>query len=246
MKTSILLLLWLGLGLGGSAAHGAVQLNIGGLYDYLPGPRSSLLKRVRNGGDTTAFVRVSVAELIYNAEGQPEEVSLENLPAAQRPLVASPARLIVPANGMQSVRLLFRGERDQERYFRLRFIPVLPEVNEGFDIDAAQARAYEEQMKAGVNILAGYGSLVFVRPAQTHFAASVDNQPQDFGVPNEGNATVVLDNFINCTPDAQQCDDATKHHLRPGTHRRFEKKPGRVYRFDLIQGDERQSVELDG
>jgi P pilus assembly chaperone PapD len=125
-----------------TAAEGAVQLNIGGLYDYLPGTRSTLLKRVRNGGDTTAFVRVSVAELRYDDHGQPYEVSLEGLAPAERPLVASPARLIVPANGMQSVRLLFRGERDKERYFRLRFIPVLPEVDEGFGIDAEQAQVY--------------------------------------------------------------------------------------------------------
>ncbi|WP_213881537.1 molecular chaperone [Pseudomonas sp. dw_358] len=244
MKGSILLLVCLGLFC--SAAQGAVQLNIGGLYDYLPGTRSSLLKRVRNGGDTTAFVRVSVAEIVYNAQGQPEEISLEGVPAAERPLVASPARLIVPANGMQSVRLLFRGERDHERYFRLRFIPVLPEANEGFDIDAAQAQAYQEQMKAGVNILAGYGSLLFVRPAQTRFSARVDDQARDFGVPNDGNATVVLDHVINCTPDGLECADATKHHLLPGSQRRFEKKPGRVYRFDLIQGEKREHVELDG
>lgn len=205
-----------------------------------------MLKRVRNGGDTTAFVRVSVAEIVYDAQGIPRETALETLPAAERPLVASPARLIVPANGMQSVRLLFRGERSKERYFRLRFIPVLPEANEGFDIDAAQAKAYEEKIKAGVSILAGYGSLLFARPAATHFAASLNEQPSSFSVPNRGNATVVMDNVIDCTPDGLHCGNATKHHLLPGSERRFEKKPGRVYRFDLIEGEERRHVEIGG
>jgi P pilus assembly chaperone PapD len=227
-------------------AEGAVQLNIGGLYDYLPGPRSTLLKRVRNAGDTTAFVRVSVAEVRYDAQGLPYEVSLEGLAPAERPLVASPARLIVPANGMQSVRLLFRGKRDQERYFRLRFIPVLPQTDEGFGIDAQAAQAYEDSLKAGVNILAGYGSLLFVRPRDTRFATRVVDQPQAFSVPNEGNATVVMDHFNDCTPDGLQCEVATKHHLLPGTRREFEKRAGRHYRFELIEGQERRQIELDG
>lgn len=229
-----------------ASAQGAVQLNIGGLYDYLPGQRSSLLKRVRNGGDSTAFVRVSLAEIVYNAQGQPEEIALENLPAAERPLVASPARLIVPANGMQAVRLLFRGERDKERYFRLRFIPVVPEVDEGFDVSAEQAQAYEEQIKAGVSILAGYGSLLFVRPETTNFVTRVDDQPGHFVVPNSGNSTVVLDHFNDCNRDGSECSTATKHHLLPGSNRRFDKTPGRVHRFELIEGEQRRQVELDG
>ena len=41
--------------------------------------------------------------------------------------MASPARLIVPAKGMQGTRLLHMGGRDTERYFRVRFVPVVPE-----------------------------------------------------------------------------------------------------------------------
>ena len=51
------------------AAVAAPELNIGGLYDYLDGDKSTLVKRVRNGGDTTAFVKVSVAELVYDEAG---------------------------------------------------------------------------------------------------------------------------------------------------------------------------------
>ncbi|MCE6985145.1 molecular chaperone, partial [Pseudomonas frederiksbergensis] len=76
----------------------------------------------------TAFVKVSVVELVYDNQGQAREVEMDGREALQRGLVVSPARLIIPANGMQAVRLLYRVERDQERYFRLRFIPVLPEV----------------------------------------------------------------------------------------------------------------------
>ena len=39
------------------AASAAPELNVGALYDYLDGGKSTLLKRVRNGGDTTASSR---------------------------------------------------------------------------------------------------------------------------------------------------------------------------------------------
>jgi len=230
----------------GLALAAAPQLNIGGLYDYLEGNRSTLLKRIRNGGDGTAFIKVSVSEVLYDADGQPREVSLEGLPPEQRGLLASPARLIVPAHGLQSVRLLYRGERSRERYFRLRFMPVLPEVDEGFDVTADQAQRYENELSAGVNILAGYGSLLFVRPEHTQFLSRITQQEHTFTVVNDGNATVVLDHFNNCRPDGQECSAATKHHVLGNTHRVFDKHQGRSYQFELIEGKDHRRVEFEG
>ena len=226
--------------------HAAPQLNIGGLYDYLDGNRSTHLKRIRNGGDSTAFVKVSVAEIIYEADGTTREVPMEGLPADQRALVASPARLIVPANGMQAVRLLYRGERLHERYFRVRFIPVLPQANDDFALTQEESKQYEDSLKAGVNILAGYGSLVFVRPLHTRFDTQVVQQSGRFLVPNQGNSTVVLDHFNDCDASGQQCEVTTKHHLLPNSRRSFTKQPGRQYRFELIEGEQSRQVEFRG
>ncbi|MFD2642719.1 pilus assembly protein [Pseudomonas japonica] len=229
---------------GGSQA--GPQINVGGLYDYLESGSSTLLKRVRNLGDTTAFVKVSVVELVYDGRGQAREVSHDGLPVAERPLIASPARLIVPANGMQAVRLLYRGERERERYFRLRFVPVLPEHGDGFAISDEEARSYEAELKAGVNILAGYGALLFVRPQETTFRTEINELDSQFHIRNNGSATVVLDHFNDCDRTGSQCAVATKHHIRPGLDRPFRRAPGRVYRFELIEGGERRRVEIKG
>ncbi len=234
------------LALFAGVVQAAPQINVGGLYDYLDGGSSTLLKRVRNVGDTTAFVKVSVVELVYDGRGQVREVSHDELPVGERPLIASPARLIVPANGMQAVRLLYRGEREQERYFRLRFVPVLPEHGDGFAISDEEARSYEAELKAGVNILAGYGSLLFIRPQQTRFATEISERDGQFSVLNNGSATVVLDHFNDCDRAGSQCAVATKHHIRPGLARPFSRAPGRVYRFELIEGGERRRVEIKG
>ncbi|QXI44613.1 molecular chaperone [Pseudomonas wayambapalatensis] len=226
--------------------HAAPELNIGGLYDYLEGDRSTLLKRVRNGGDTTAFVKISVVELVYDADGQAREVATDGLALEQRGLVVSPARLIVPAGGMQAVRLLYRGPRDQERYYRLRFLPVLPERGDDFAVDEQQASSYREHLQAGVNLLAGYGSLLFVRPQQPRFDTRIRRQGGQLEVTNAGNASVVLDRFRQCHASAQTCDAATKHHLLPGRSRQFSGHVEKEHRFDLHEGAERRDVVVEG
>jgi len=227
-------------------AFAAPELNVGTLYDYLEPGSSTLLKRVRNGGDQTAFVKVSVAELVYDSQGQAREVGLDDLPLAERGLIVSPARLIVPARGMQTMRILYRGERDRERYFRLRFMPVLPEQGDGFALSEQEAKAYGDSLKAGVQLLAGYGTLLFVRPSQVRYDTSAGMENGRLHIRNKGNATVVLDHFRHCDPDGQACATATKHHLLPGRERDFPGQPGRVYQFELREGDKRQDMTING
>ncbi|MBD8483267.1 molecular chaperone [Pseudomonas coleopterorum] len=234
------------LGLTSISASAAPQLNIGSFYEYFEGNRSTSLKRIYNSGDTAAFVKVSVAELVYDADGKTTEVPLDGLPAEQRSLIASPARVIVPTDGMQQVRLLYRGKRDVERYFRLRFIPVQPETNDGFGLNSEQAKQYNDALSAGVSVLAGYGAIMFVKPAQTKYATQVLHEPGRFRVHNQGNATVVLDHFNDCDMSGEHCVPPTKHHIRPGKELSFEKKSGRLYRFVLEEGQQQRHVEFKG
>lgn len=224
----------------------APQINVGGLYDYLHGERSTLLKRVRNSGDSTAFVKVSVFELVYDAQGNITEVPQDDLPVAQRPLIASPARLIVPASGLQSMRLLYRGERDRERYFRLRFMPVVPARGDGFAISEEEAQLYGKALNASIEILTGYGSLLFVPPKDVTYRTEVSREDHQFTVQNAGSGTVVLDHFNDCDASGKDCATVTKHHVRPGTGRPFPLVAGRVYRFELIEGEQSRRVEVKG
>ncbi|WP_110972584.1 fimbrial biogenesis chaperone [Pseudomonas huaxiensis] len=242
MKTMLCALLLL---VTAATVQAAPQINVGNLYDYLSGERSTLLKRIRNSGDTTAFVKVSVFELVYDAQGTITEVAQDDLPLEQRPLIASPARLIVPASGMQTMRVLYRGERDKERYFRLRFVPVVPERGDGFAISEEDAQQYEA-LKAKVEILTGFGSLLFVHPSGTQYQTEVSSETQRFIVHNRGSSTVVLDHFNDCDASGKQCSVATKHHIRPGSDREFSRDSGRIYRFELIEGNERRRVEIKG
>lgn len=236
------------LGLCASAAHAGPSINIGTIYDYMDGDKSTYLKRIYNGGDVTAFVRVNILEMTFDANGNATETPLDSqgADASQRKgLVASPARLIIPGKGMQAIRMLHMGDRERERYYRVRFIPVVPEKADQFKVSEAEREAYKETMSAGVNIMAGYGAVFFVRPKNTRFDTKIQEGPTEYSVKNAGNSTVVLDEFKDCSAKkTSDCKDTRKLHVRPGTMFSFVKVPGRSYQFKLVEGSTLKAIQV--
>lgn len=230
-------------------ANAGPQINVGVVYDYLDGDKSTYLKRVFNGGDATAFVKVNILEIIYEADGTTREIPLTNQAEmnARDGLMASPARLIVPASGMQGTRLVFMGEREKERYFRVRFVPVVPEKEDEFAVSAEERDEYKKGLSAGVNVLAGYGTVFFVRPNETRFDSAVNDGPGQYRIRNQGNSVVVIDEFRDCSvKNENECQPTTKHHILPGRTFEFDKQSGREYRFTMIEGKATKVVELKG
>ena len=88
------------------------QISVGPLFDYMPSDSSQLLKRVRNSGDATAYVRVEVTEMRYAGDGSASESPVDAASLARNEtgasgLIASLARMIIPAtNGQQATRLV--------------------------------------------------------------------------------------------------------------------------------------------
>ena len=243
------LLALFGLCLFTHAAQATPSINIGTVYDYLDGDKSTFLKRVFNGGDSTAFVKVNILEILYDADGKSQEVPLKTQTdgSARDGLMASPARLIVPANGMQGTRLLFMGERDKERYFRVRFVPVVPEKEDEFAVSSEERDDYKKTLSAGVNVLAGYGAVFFVRPKQARFDSAIENGAGTYRIRNNGNTVVVIDEFKDCSVKSEQdCQPTTKHHILAGRTFTFEKQAGRQYQFTLVEGASSKKLDVKG
>jgi P pilus assembly chaperone PapD len=229
--------------------HAGPSINVGVVYDYLDGDKSTYLKRVFNGGDSTAFVKVNVLEIVYDTDGTSRDIPLVNQAdaSARDGLMASPARLIVPANGMQGTRLLYMGERDKERYFRVRFIPVVPEQEDEFAVSAEERDDYKKNLSAGVNVLAGYGTIFFVRPKATRFDSVIDNATNTYQLRNNGNTVVVIDEFKDCAVKNElDCQPTTQSHILPGRTFSFEKQSGREYTFKLVEGSGKKTIEVRG
>ncbi|MEB5932395.1 molecular chaperone [Pseudomonas mosselii] len=236
-------LLWLG-----SAACAGPNINVGTIYDYMEGDKSTYLKRVFNAGDSTAFVRINIFEMVFSADGKTTEVPLHTDgpgAALRNGLIASPARLIVPASGMQATRLVYMGDRDRERYYRVRFVPVVPEKEDQFAVSDQERETYKTAMSAGVNVLTGYGTVFFVRPKDTRFATKIQDGDAEYRVDNTGNTTIELADFKDCSvSQAQECAEARKHIVLPGRHFSFVKAPGRKYSFNLVEGAASKSIKV--
>lgn len=243
------LLLVMGLSGFSLAVSAGPQINVGTVYDYLEGDKSTYLKRVFNSGDSTAFVKVNILEIVYDANGVPNEVPVKSDPGAtsRDGLMASPARLIIPANGMQGTRLLFMGERDNERYFRVRFVPVVPEKEDEFAVSSDEREDYKKNLSAGVNVMTGFGTVFFVRPNNSRYDSVIENGASTYRIRNNGNASVVVDEFRNCSiKQENECEPITKHHIRAGKDFVFDKKPGREYRFNLVEGASKKVLQVAG
>ncbi|QTD32355.1 molecular chaperone [Pseudomonas fluorescens] len=228
-------------------AHAGPQINVGTVYDYLDGDKSTYLKRVFNSGDSTAFVKINVLEIVYDVDGKPQEIPIANAAdgASRNGVMASPARLIVPAQGMQGTRLLYMGERDRERYFRVRFVPVVPEKEDEFVVSHDEREDYKKSLSAGVNVMTGFGIVFFVRPKDARFDTVINESPERYEIRNNGNTVMVVDEFKNCSlSDESDCGATTKHHVMAGKSFTFDKEAGREYRFKLVEGDNRKDLRV--
>lgn len=224
-------------------------INPGPMFGFLEDGKSAVLKRIYNSGTSTAFVKVVVQEIIYDAKGQPVEQpakALSALPLAeQNTLLASPARMIIPANGMQSTRLLFMGSRAQERYYRVRFIPVLPSSADSFDQSEDDLQNYKKTLAAQVTLLTGFGRLLFVRPDKVVFDTRLKDGKETYSVHNAGNSVIALDFVKTCHVEVTtQCSSIAQHYVLPGRTYTFTKEHNKVHSFVLQEGRAERKISF--
>lgn len=225
------------------ALNAVPALSLATLYDYLEPHRSSAVKRVENLGEHTAFVKVELAEITFDSAGRAVETLLPG-DGLQRALLVTPAQFIVPAKGVRNVRLIFRGQRAAERYFRVRFVPVVPQAGDGFAQQSEEVAAYKAALDAGVRVLKALGGVLVVRPADTRYATEVSANAAGWVLRNQGNATVLMDNLRQCQPEGEACELGRKVHVRPGQHERLPPPArGKQYRFDLIEGTQVKAMQ---
>jgi len=222
-------------------------IGIGSMYDVLTTGTQSIAKRIYNSGDSTAFVRVEILQIhpgkINEAKETPQKEVSGNTLEKDR-LIVTPLRMIIPPSGFQSVRILWPGDRSVERYFRVRFTPVMPELNDGFGLDPHSAGEYRKTtLKAGLNVLTGYGTIVVIQPDNPVFNTVVDNaDPGKVTVSNAGNATISLDNVRSCKSAVSDCGEITREFIFPGKSKSVVKKSGYKTNFTLIEGNTKRAL----
>jgi hypothetical protein len=112
-------------------------------------------------------------------------------------------------------------------------------------VSSEEREDYKKNLSAGVNVMTGFGTVFFVRPKDSRFDSAVDNSSSTYRLRNNGNTVVVIDEFRNCSlKDETDCEPTTKHHVRAGNTFEFEKKAGREYRFNLVEGDNKKAQRI--
>lgn len=228
-------------------AYGTPVIGIGSMYDVLVPGMQSMTKRIYNTGDSTAFVRVELLEIHPGKSKEAEEVpqkEVSGITLEKNRLIVTPQRLIIPPAGFQAVRILWPGERDEEKYFRVRFTPVMPEADDSFNLDKKAVDKYrKETLSAGLNVLTGYGTILIVQPDKPLFNSEVvDSSPDALSVSNHGNATVSLDNIRQCRSANTDCGPATREFVLPGRSHTVIRTAGYKTNFTLIEGNNKKML----
>lgn len=221
-------------------ANSAPNINIGAMYEFIDGDKSTLSKRIRNQGDQTGYVRTEVSEIIYLNDGKKQERKIDAQAAAKGNvdgLIFTPSRMIIPAKGIQTGRLVVTGQRDKERYYRVRFIPVMPKDHYEFNQSKKEFDAYRDKLSAGVNVLTGYGAMIIVRPKNQIFNTQIEHIGNHIVFKNRGNSSVVLEQIKECRQN--QCDDEKGTILLPGKEHRLLKKEKYSLQLMLLEGNKK-------
>jgi P pilus assembly chaperone PapD len=232
---------------GSFFAYAGPSINVGSMYEYLDSDKSTLIKRIRNNGDATAFVKVDVSEIVFDTSGKSKEVPANSNNVASGKadgMVASPARMIIPVKGMQTNRLLYVGPRDVERYYRVRFLPVAPKDKNEFGQSEAEFKKYTDSISAGVTMLNGFGIVVTVRPKEQRYATDIKDTAAQYVVKNNGNSSIILENIIECDTGTKKCLEPVTNNIRPGQQTIINKDSGKSYKFKLIEGKKTESLSF--
>lgn len=222
-------------------------IGIGSMYDLLQPGENNLVKKVYNSGDSTAFVRVDILEIRLDGKGGEQELVPQKLDGDalnKNRLIATPQRMIIPPSEFQSVRLLWPGTREKERYYRVRFTPVAPDKKNDFGLTEQQLNEYKSSIKAGVNILTGYGSILYVMPDNAVFNTVVTNSSGSVSITNSGNATVVIDDVRQCSEKNNECSSPTRAFVIPGRNFVIKKDNGKNVRFRLHEAKKSKEFSL--
>ncbi|EFE95358.1 hypothetical protein [Serratia odorifera] len=220
-------------------------INVGSLNEYMQSGKSTLAKRIHNTGDATAFVRINIYEILFDNKGETVEKNLDAdamVSGKGTGLLSTPPRLIIPAGGMQTNRLVFTGSREKERYYRVRYIPVVPDSSKEFGISSADAKQYQDEINAGVTVMSGFGTIVTVHPDNARFDSRISGGGNQLNIVNHGNASVVIDGLKSCDKALKNCDSGVIVQLRPGKTLKRTAAPDRVWQYTLIEGGQKKNL----
>ena len=152
--------------------------------------------------------------------------------------------MIIPADSAQTTRLLALGPRSVERYYRVRFIPVMPQQGDQFALTDQERERYEGAMSASLTFMAAFGAIVVVRPAMPVYDTRLHDGPDSYQVRNAGNTMITLTDLQDCDATGQDCSKPSLRRVLPGSQLTLTKHTQRRYQATLLEGDRNQRLNF--
>ncbi len=195
------------------------QINVTPLsIDFTPqGDKFSDIS-VMNVSQDMAYVQVDISRIDNPGMPNQKVIALTNDPQSFG-LVASPTKLAIPPQQLRRVRLLpLIHNNTQDVFYQVKITPVSGELE--------SILSPQKAIQAGVQIIVGYETKVFIRPPQAQAVISINRIGNEVTIKNTGNSNVLL-------YAGQQCDAAHKActPLPNPAHRLF---AGNTWQFTLI------------
>lgn len=200
------------------------------IVDFTPDmtPRDDIL--LSNTSTTeTLFINVEVLEVSDPGTDKEQRVIVDD--PAKIGLIATPAKLILPPNGRQQVRLVnMLTENDSDRIFRVNFTPVTGEAK------------VEE---TGVKLMVGYQALVIVRPDRPETDLEMVRESDSITLSNNGNTNLYLEGIRQCkTAKEEQCESLVDQRLYSGNSSTIELPGNGPVFFTAYDGQKRKTHQL--
>jgi hypothetical protein len=224
------------LALGTSPLH--ADIRVGAMHHYFAPDQRTLTKQIRNTGTTTAYVRVDIAA----ADEQGQALTDQN--TTDVGLLVSPSRLIIPAGGSHTVRMLLMGPRHDERYYRVRFVPVPPTKAHGFEVSVAETDAFRAEVGTSIQVMIGYGVFVVGAPVAPRLSTTVHDAEGSAWIRNEGDTSLLVHDHRICSRADDRCRASSFTRIGPGKTWIPPGGDGEYHRFDLQEGSHRRSLVL--
>ncbi len=162
-------------------------------------PRDDI--KVINNGTQEGYVQVEVFEVL-----NPGTENEQRVPATDPDnirLLATPTKLVVPAGGQKSVRIVnLEPGNNEERIYRINVTPVLPPLT--------------EEEGSVVRVVVAYQLLVIVDPDEPKENLDIQRSGFRLTVRNNGNTNVLFSDGRQCDKQGENCVEISAHRVYPG------------------------------
>ncbi|MGF1691820.1 hypothetical protein [Photobacterium kagoshimensis] len=163
------------------------------LVEYITPQQDFMVTEIFNGGDKTAFVRVESEEVI---DFKGENVNRRKINEVDGDTIAVvPSKFITPADSSSSVKVYFTDGREQDRLYRLKYVPVRGKERSEF----AGAEDYEDETTAAIGIDLVISQGVLVPKKNPTYSYSISNDGGEIVATNMGDSYIRLINMNKCT-----------------------------------------------